>query len=58
MEIFRRFRDVGVTIVVATHDLALVRESGARQIVLDAGRVAEAGAPSPAPELPSMEARR
>jgi cell division transport system ATP-binding protein len=60
MEIFRRFRDVGVTIVVATHDLALVRESGAREIVLDGGKVAEAGAPRPgAPDdLPPMEARR
>ena len=60
MEIFRRFRDVGVTIVVATHDLALVRESGAREIVLDAGKVADAGAPSStaSDDLPPMQARR
>jgi len=39
MGLFRRFNDVGVTVVVATHDLHLVRESGLREIVLDDGRI-------------------
>jgi cell division transport system ATP-binding protein len=39
MGLFRRFNEVGVTVVVATHDLALVRASGLREIVLDDGRV-------------------
>jgi cell division transport system ATP-binding protein len=39
MNLFRRFQDVGVTVVVATHDIALVREFGAREITLDNGQV-------------------
>jgi cell division transport system ATP-binding protein len=39
MGLFKRFSEVGVTVIVATHDLHLVRESGKREIVLDEGRV-------------------
>jgi cell division transport system ATP-binding protein len=39
MRLFKRFQEVGVTIVVATHDLHLVRELALREIVLDGGRV-------------------
>jgi cell division transport system ATP-binding protein len=39
MRLFRRFQDVGVTIVVATHDHHLVREFGQRVIVLENGQV-------------------
>ena len=39
MGLFKRFSEVGVTVIVATHDLHLVRESGQREIVLDEGRV-------------------
>lgn len=39
MRLFKRFQEVGVTIVVATHDMQLVREFGQREIVLDGGRV-------------------
>ena len=39
MRLFKRFQDVGVTIVIATHDMQLVREFGQREIVLDGGRV-------------------
>jgi ABC-type ATPase involved in cell division len=39
MGLFRRFNEVGVTVMVATHDLHLVRESGLREIVLDDGRI-------------------
>jgi cell division transport system ATP-binding protein len=39
MRLFRRFQDVGVTVVVATHDLHLVREFGQRVIVLENGQV-------------------
>ena len=54
MSLFRRLNDVGVTVVVATHDLHLVRESGRREIVLDHGRVQGAGEA----DLPQVEARR
>jgi cell division transport system ATP-binding protein len=39
MRLFKRFQEVGVTIVVATHDMHLVRELGLREILLDNGRV-------------------
>src|SRR6516165_1542139 len=39
MRLFRRFQDVGVTVVVATHDLHIVREFGQREIVLESGQV-------------------
>jgi cell division transport system ATP-binding protein len=39
MQLFKRFQDVGVTVVVATHDLHVVQEFGQRIIVLDHGRI-------------------
>jgi cell division transport system ATP-binding protein len=39
MRLFRRFQDVGVTVVIASHDLHLVREFAQRVIVLENGRV-------------------
>jgi cell division transport system ATP-binding protein len=53
MNLFRRLNEVGVTIVIATHDLLLVRESGLREIALADGMVTGAEAP-----LPSMQAER
>jgi cell division transport system ATP-binding protein len=40
MRLFKRFNDVGVTVVIATHDVHLVDRFGARRIVLGEGRVA------------------
>lgn len=54
MRLFRRFQDVGVTVIVATHDLHLVREFGQRVIVLEQGQV-QGGAPD---TLPSLVATR
>jgi cell division transport system ATP-binding protein len=39
MRLFRRFQDVGVTVVIATHDHHIVREFGQRVIVLENGQV-------------------
>jgi len=39
MKLFRRFSDVGVTVVVATHDLHVVREFGQRELVIEAGAI-------------------
>ena len=39
MELFRRFNDVGVTVVIATHDRRLVQALGRREIRLEDGRV-------------------
>jgi cell division transport system ATP-binding protein len=44
MGLFRRFNDVGVTVVVATHDLDLVKSSGLREIIIDHGRVQDPSA--------------
>jgi cell division transport system ATP-binding protein len=40
MLLFRSFNQIGVTVLVASHDLELVRELGERILVLDAGRLA------------------
>ena len=40
MRLFKRFNDVGVTVVVATHDVHLIEQFGARRIVLGDGRIA------------------
>jgi cell division transport system ATP-binding protein len=55
MRLFRRFQDVGVTVVIATHDLHIVREFGQRVITLEGGRV-QGGEPPDA--LPSVVATR
>jgi cell division transport system ATP-binding protein len=39
MKLFKRFSEVGVTVVVATHDVHLIEQVGARRIVLSEGRV-------------------
>jgi cell division transport system ATP-binding protein len=39
MKLFKRFSDVGVTVVVASHDVHLIDQVGARRIVLSGGRV-------------------
>jgi len=54
MRLFRRFQDVGVTVVVASHDLHLVREFGQRVITLEGGHLV--GGPSDT--LPSVVATR
>lgn len=46
MNLFREFNSVGVTVLVATHDISLVQEFGLREIVLREGRIAADGIPS------------
>jgi cell division transport system ATP-binding protein len=61
MELFRRFNSVGVTVVIATHDMHLVRTYAQREIILDNGRLAtsqDAAPPEPPPPLPVIEAVR
>jgi cell division transport system ATP-binding protein len=54
MRLFKRFQDVGVTVIVATHDIHVVREFTQRIIVLDQGHVQSGGDDS----LPSIVASR
>src|SRR3974390_2327533 len=44
MRLFKRFSEVGVTVVVASHDVHLIDQLGARRIVLAGGRVVGEGA--------------
>jgi cell division transport system ATP-binding protein len=43
MTLFRQFNSVGVTIMIASHDLALIRSLGHRVLTLDHGRLARDG---------------
>lgn len=43
MDLFRRFNEVGVTVLVATHDRRLVQSLGLREIRLEEGRAVEGG---------------
>jgi len=42
MRLFKRFNEVGVTVVIASHDLHLIDQLGVRRIALAAGRLAGA----------------
>jgi len=39
MRIFRRFNEVGVTLLIASHDISLIDRIGCRRIALDEGRL-------------------
>jgi cell division transport system ATP-binding protein len=54
LRLLRRLNEVGVTVLVATHDQHLVRESGLREIVLQDGRLID----QPSLPLPVIEAHR
>jgi cell division transport system ATP-binding protein len=56
MGVFRRFNDVGVTVVIATHDLDIVHNWQLREIQVAEGRVIDPRAAEFA--LPTIEAQR
>jgi cell division transport system ATP-binding protein len=39
MRLFRRFNEVGVTVLIATHDFHLVEEFGVRRMIIENGRL-------------------
>ena len=41
MRLFKRFNEVGVTVMIASHDVHLIDQLGVRRIALAAGRLAE-----------------
>jgi cell division transport system ATP-binding protein len=41
MRIFRRFNEVGVTLLIASHDISLIDRMGCSRIELDAGKLVE-----------------
>jgi cell division transport system ATP-binding protein len=46
MQLFKRFSEVGVTVVVATHDVHLIDTFDARRVLLSEGRVVSGAVPS------------
>jgi cell division transport system ATP-binding protein len=54
MNIFKRFNEVGVTVLIASHDIHLIERYGVRRVIIEGGRAAGAGAEPPA--LPTMVA--
>ena len=44
MRIFRRFNEVGVTLLIASHDIAMIDKLGCRRIELEEGRLLRAPA--------------
>jgi len=55
MRLFKRFQEVGVTVLIATHDLHLIHEVGQREIVLEQGQLQEV---MTAADIPPMIAAR
>lgn len=45
MQLFREFNQVGVTVLIATHDLGLVSRNGQRTLTLKGGRLVADGQP-------------
>ena len=45
MDLFHQFNQVGVCVLIATHDLDLVREMGRRELVLRQGNLISGGDP-------------
>jgi len=58
MNIFRRFNEVGVTVLIASHDVHLIERYGVRRIVLEGGRVAGSDDAERMPDLPRLVAER
>jgi cell division transport system ATP-binding protein len=54
MNIFRRFNDVGVTVLVASHDVHLIERFAVRRVILAHGRAVENLDPHPEPLLPEI----
>ena len=51
MKIFRRFNEVGVTVLVASHDIYLLEHFPVRRVRLEAGRIVETAAPDAGEKL-------
>jgi cell division transport system ATP-binding protein len=56
MNIFKRFNEVGVTVLIASHDVRLIERFGVRRVILEGGRVL--GGAESMPDLPRLVAER
>jgi cell division transport system ATP-binding protein len=52
MNIFRRFNEVGVTVLIASHDVYLLERFAVRRVRLEGGRIVESAAGMPGERLP------
>jgi cell division transport system ATP-binding protein len=55
MNIFKRFNEVGVTVLIASHDIHLIERYGVRRVIIENGRAVGAD-DAPPPPLPSIVA--
>ena len=46
LEVMKELAQSGMTMVVVTHEMAFAREVGSRVLFMDAGKIAEQGAPA------------
>jgi ABC-type polar amino acid transport system ATPase subunit len=58
LDLVRTLKDVGTTILMATHEMAFARDVADRVVFLDAGRVAEQGPPAQLFSAPRTERAR
>jgi cell division transport system ATP-binding protein len=58
MNIFKRFNEVGVTVLIASHDIHLIERFGVRRVILAQGRVVDAWDAHPEPAWPGIRADR
>jgi cell division transport system ATP-binding protein len=56
MNIFKRFNEVGVTVLIASHDVHLIERYGVRRVILAQGRAVDAWDAQPDPPLPEIRA--
>jgi cell division transport system ATP-binding protein len=54
MNIFKRFNEVGVTVLIASHDIHLIERYGVRRVILAQGRTVDAWDAQPEPLLPEI----
>ncbi|MEY2920935.1 MAG: hypothetical protein RL261_2240, partial [Pseudomonadota bacterium] len=56
MNIFKRFNEVGVTVLIASHDIHLIERFGVRRVILAQGRAVDSWDAHPEPLLPEIRA--
>ena len=58
LDVIRELKDAGLTMVLATHEMAFAREIATRVAFLDAGTVVELGPPEQVFDNPARERTR
>ena len=58
MNIFKRFNEVGVTVLIASHDIHLIERFGVRRVILAQGRTVDSWDAHPDSALPEIRADR